>query len=100
MRLDTSDIRHVDILEMANAVDKVLSSGILSINEIRETIGYNVIEEEYANKHWMTKNYSLAEDMLKPALPEAPKEELPEEVKDEEEQPSDDALEGGDNDEE
>lgn len=100
VRLDTSDIRHVDILEMANAVDKVLSSGILSINEIRETIGYNVIEEEYANKHWMTKNYSLAEDMLKPALPEAPKEELPEEVKDEEEQPSDDALEGGDNDEE
>jgi HK97 family phage portal protein len=100
VRLDTSDIRHVDILEMANAVDKVLSSGILSINEIRETIGYNIIEEEYANKHWMTKNYSLAEDMLKPALPEAPKEELPEEVKDEEEQPSDDALEGGDNDEE
>ena len=100
VRLDTSDIRHVDILEMANAVDKVLSSGILSINEIRETIGYNVIEEEYANKHWMTKNYSLAEDMLKPALPEVPKEELPEEVKDEEEQPSDDALEGGDNDEE
>lgn len=100
VRLDTSDIRHVDILEMANAVDKVLSSGILSINEIRETIGYNVIEEEYANKHWMTKNYSLAEDMLKPALPEPQKEESPEEVKDEEQQPSEDALEGGDNDEE
>ena len=100
VRLDTSDIRHVDILEMANAVDKVLSSGILSINEIRETIGYNIIEEEYANKHWMTKNYSLAEDMLKPALPEPQKEESPEEVKDEEQQPSEDALEGGDNDEE
>lgn len=103
VRLDTSDIRHVDILEMANAVDKVLSSGILSINEIRETIGYNIIEEEFANKHWMTKNYSLAEDMLKPALPEAPveKKELPEEVKNEEEQqPSEDALEGGDKDEE
>lgn len=66
VRLDTSDIRHVDILEMANAIDKVLSSGVLSVNEIRDTVGYNKIEEEFADKHWMTKNYCLAEDMLKP----------------------------------
>ncbi len=67
VRLDTSDIRHVDILEMANAIDKVLSSGVLSINEIRDTVGYNKIEEEYADKHWITKNYCLAEEMLKVA---------------------------------
>lgn len=66
VRLDTSDIRHVDILEMANAIDKVLSSGVLSVNEIRDTVGYNKIGEEFADKHWMTKNYCLAEDMLKP----------------------------------
>lgn len=73
VRLDTSDIRHVDILEMANAIDKVLSSGVLSINEIRDTVGYNAINEEYANIHWMTKNYSPAEDMLKSL--EAPAEQ-------------------------
>lgn len=66
VRLDTADIRHVDILEMSNAIDKVLSSGVLSVNEIRDTVGYNKLEEEFANKHFMTKNYCLAEDMLKP----------------------------------
>ena len=66
VRLDTSDIRHVDILEMAAAIDKLVSSGGYSINELRVMTGFNKLSEEFADKHWMTKNYALAEDMLKP----------------------------------
>ena len=49
IKLDTSGIRHVDILEMASAVDKILASGILTINEIRNIVGFNEIDEEYAS---------------------------------------------------
>ncbi len=96
VRLDTSDIRHVDILEMAAAIDKLVSSGGYSINELRAMTGFNKLTDEFADKHWMTKNYALAEDMLKPAQL-APKEESYEEVKDEEEQPSNVDAEGGEN---
>ena len=66
VRIDTSDIQHISILEMATAIDKLISSGAFTINEIRSLTGYNKINEEYGDKHWMTKNYSLAEDMLNP----------------------------------
>lgn len=65
IRVDTSDIRHINILDVAQAIDKILASGVLNINEIRTLVGYNELDEEFANKHWMTKNYSLAEDVLK-----------------------------------
>lgn len=65
IRVDTSDIRHINILDVAQAIDKILASGVLNINELRDLLGYNELEEDFANKHWMTKNYSLAEDMLK-----------------------------------
>lgn len=70
VKLDTSDIRHIDILEMASAIDKILASGVCSINELRDIVGFNELDEEWADKHWMTKNYALAESMLNP-----PKEE-------------------------
>lgn len=97
VRLDTSDIRHVDILEMAAAIDKLVSSGGYSINELRVMTGFNKLTDEFADKHWMTKNYALAEDMLKPAQPEVQKKESYEEVNDEEEQPSNEDIEGGEN---
>lgn len=65
IKVDTSDIRHINILDVAQAIDKILASGVLNINELRSLVGYNELEEEFANKHWMTKNYSLAEEVLK-----------------------------------
>ena len=64
VKVDTSDISHVDILEMANAIDKLVSSGAFTINELRTITGFNRIDEEFADKHFMTKNYCLADDML------------------------------------
>lgn len=64
VKVDTSEISHVDILEMANAIDKLVSSGAFTINELRTITGFNRIDEEFADKHFMTKNYCLADDML------------------------------------
>ena len=64
VKVDTSEISHVDILEMANAIDKLVSSGAFTINELRHITGFNKINEEFADKHFMTKNYCLADDML------------------------------------
>lgn len=66
VRLDTSDIQHISILEMATAIDKLISSGAYTINEVRALTGYNKVNEEFADKHFITKNYSTVDDMLNP----------------------------------
>ena len=73
VRVDTSDIRHTDILEMANAIDKLISSGAYTINEIREATGFNRIESEFGDIHWMTKNYSTVDEVSKGNINTEPK---------------------------
>ena len=63
LKIDTSSIKHVDLLDAATAVDKLISSGPLSVNEVREAIGKPAIDEEWANSHYMTKNYTLIENL-------------------------------------
>ena len=65
--VDTSCINHVDILEVADKVDKAISSGLTNIDEMRKRLGMNALETEFSQAHWMTKNYALAEDMMKNA---------------------------------
>ena len=62
--IDTSCINHVDILEVADKVDKAVSSGAFCIDEVRERLGREPLNTEFSKSHWMTKNYALAEDML------------------------------------
>lgn len=62
--VDTSCINHIDILEVADKVDKAVSSGAFSIDEVRERLGKEALNTEFSMAHWMTKNYALAEDML------------------------------------
>lgn len=63
--VDTSCINHVDILEVADKVDKAVSSGVTNIDEIRKRLDMTELKTEFSSAHWMTKNYALAEDMLK-----------------------------------
>lgn len=62
--VDTTCINHVDILDVAAAVDKLISSGVLCIDELRNVIGYNPLNTEFSKKHFMTKNYEPAENAL------------------------------------
>lgn len=64
VEVDTSCIHHVDILEVADKVDKAISSGAFNIDEVRERLNKKALETEFSTAHWMTKNYALAEDML------------------------------------
>lgn len=61
--VDTNKIKHVDVLESANLVDKLLSSGILNRNELRDILGYTELEDEFADTYFITKNYSLVENI-------------------------------------
>lgn len=65
IKIDTSTVKHVDLFSMANSIDKLISSGPYSINEIRIKLGEEPIDEEWANMHFITKNYSNIEEILK-----------------------------------
>lgn len=58
IRIDTSSIQHVDLLRVAESVDKLISSGAFSINDVRRLAGEPPIDEDWANQHFITKNYS------------------------------------------
>ena len=64
IKVDTSCINHIDILEVADKVDKAISSGVTNIDEMRKRLGMHTLETDFSQAHWMTKNYALAEDML------------------------------------
>ena len=61
VRVDTSRINHIDILDVADKADKLLASGILSIDELRETLDRIPLNTEFSKKHWITKNYTDVE---------------------------------------
>ena len=65
VEIDTRTIKHIDILESATAIDKLISSGCYSINDIKKVMGDEPINEEWANKHFITKNYTDIEEFLK-----------------------------------
>ena len=58
---DTSAIKHIDIFEIADKVDKLIASGFFSPDEAREKAGYHALGEEWSKQHYMTKNYTTAD---------------------------------------
>lgn len=59
--VDTSAIVHFDIFANAANVEKIIGSGVKSVNELRRLIGDAPIDEEWADKHFMTLNIGSAE---------------------------------------
>lgn len=64
LQIDTKCIKHVDLLSVSTAIDKLIASGAFSVNDIRKVVGEPVIDEAWAWRHWMTKNYSTVQDLL------------------------------------
>ncbi|HBV85766.1 MAG TPA: phage portal protein [Desulfosporosinus sp.] len=64
LQIDTKAIKHIDLLSVANAIDKIIGSGAYCINDIRKACGDSVIDEAWAWQHFMTKNYSTVADLL------------------------------------
>ena len=57
VKVDMKKIKLVDIQKLAVTSDKFLAGGVHSINDNREMLDEVPIQEEWANKHFMTKNY-------------------------------------------
>lgn len=75
IEVDTSCINYVDILEVADKADKAIASGLASIDELRPRVRLNPLGTEFSTSHFMTKNYELAENILKNLHSEGVKEE-------------------------
>jgi hypothetical protein len=58
VKVDTSRINHFDILDVADKADKLVASGVASIDEVRRVLDMPALETEFSQKHWITKNYS------------------------------------------
>ena len=57
VRVDTRHIRHADLFELAPNIDKLISSGTYSINEIRRELDMDKLADAFADEHFVTKNY-------------------------------------------
>lgn len=62
-KIDTRTIKHIDLLAISTSIDKLVSSGVFSVNDILKIIGSVEIDEDWANKHFITKNYTDIENM-------------------------------------
>lgn len=56
--LDVKMVSYQSIFDIADSVDKLISSGTFTGNEIREEAGFEPSTDENLNKHFITKNYS------------------------------------------
>lgn len=64
LQIDTRSIKHVDLLSVSNAIDKLISSGVFCINDIRKLCGETVIDAPWAYQHFITKNYETVAGLL------------------------------------
>ncbi|MED2777453.1 phage portal protein [Bacillus thuringiensis] len=63
LKVDTTKIKVVDMTKLATAMDKLFAIGGLSINDVLLELGKEPIEEEWANKRHVTKNYREADSV-------------------------------------
>lgn len=64
LRIDTSSLIHFDMFAQANNVDKLVSSGVFTVNMILDAAGIPPIDEPWANEHFITKNYAPVSEVL------------------------------------
>ncbi len=57
-------VKYNDLFDIADPIDKLIGSGAFCVNDIRARLGATVIDEPWAWQHWMTKNYSPADDLV------------------------------------
>lgn len=57
VKVDTSCINHVDMLEVADKVDKLISCGAYNIDEVRHRLDSPLLDTDFSRTHFITKNY-------------------------------------------
>lgn len=64
LKIDTKTIKHIDLLGIATSIDKLISSSVFNVNDIRKAVNEPEINEPWAKQHFITKNYSSVEAYL------------------------------------
>ena len=64
VKCDTSCISHVDILDVADKVDKAISSGVVCIDELRKRLDMQPYGDEFGNMRFVTRNYATIDEVL------------------------------------
>lgn len=65
VKINAQTIKHVDVLDASGAIDKLISCGAKSVNDILRIMGDEPIEEDWADVHWITKNYTSIDNLQK-----------------------------------
>ena len=60
----TGAIQHKDILDAAAGIEKLISSGAFSVNDVLRELGRQAIQEPWADEHFITKNFERLSDAL------------------------------------
>ena len=66
IRVDSSSILHFDLFANAANVEKLVGSGAFTINDVLKAANREPINEEWADKHYLTKNIAAMQDVVKP----------------------------------
>lgn len=64
VKVDTSCINHVDILEVANDIYNAVGSGVVNIDDMRNRLDMHLLETDFSRQYFLSKNFVPAEDML------------------------------------
>lgn len=67
MQIDTTAVKHMDLFDIAAPIEKLIGSGVCSVNDILKQLGKPTINEPWADEHFFTKNFSTIEEALRAA---------------------------------
>lgn len=57
-KLEIKPISYLSLFDLANSIDKLVSSGTFTGNEVRQEAGYEPSDDPNLDKHYITKNYT------------------------------------------
>ena len=57
-RVEAKAVSYQTIFDLAESIDKLVSSGAFTPNEMRLEVGYEVSDDPNLNQHYITKNYT------------------------------------------
>lgn len=59
-QLDIKPVSYQNIFDLANAIDKLRSSGVVNGNEIRSELGLEIVDDAIMQEYFITKNYQTS----------------------------------------
>ena len=64
LKIDTTNIKHIDVFSVAEKCDKLIANGMYSIDELRGKLKDTILNEDWSQKHWITKNYQGINEII------------------------------------